>query len=92
MNARRSYFRCKHKYEQLCPATRQVQQSEADPSMFEITYIGDHTCTQNRQAVTDNGIIKREDVLSPSTEFESGRAHRAPADHESTHGGDGAEI
>lgn len=88
----RSYFRCKHKYEQLCPATRQVQQSEEDPSMLEITYIGDHTCTQKQQANMDNGIIKREDVLSPSTEFESGRDHRAPADHESTRGDDGAPV
>ncbi|XP_008792248.2 WRKY DNA-binding transcription factor 70-like [Phoenix dactylifera] len=40
----RSYFRCTHKYDQQCQATRQVQQSEADPSMYVITYMGEHTC------------------------------------------------
>ncbi|XP_008788525.2 WRKY DNA-binding transcription factor 70-like [Phoenix dactylifera] len=40
----RSYFRCTHKYDQDCQATRQVQRSEDDPSMYVITYIGEHTC------------------------------------------------
>ncbi|XP_072976117.1 uncharacterized protein [Typha angustifolia] len=40
----RSYFRCTHKYDQGCMATRQVQQSKEDPSKFVITYIGEHTC------------------------------------------------
>ncbi|XP_010931380.1 WRKY DNA-binding transcription factor 70 [Elaeis guineensis] len=40
----RSYFRCTHKYDQDCQATRQVQQSEDDPSIYVITYMGEHTC------------------------------------------------
>jgi WRKY DNA -binding domain len=38
-----------------CHATKQVQQSEDDPSKYEITYIGNHTCTEfyNNQ-VTEN--------------------------------------
>ncbi|XP_072997012.1 transcription factor WRKY45-1-like [Typha latifolia] len=40
----RSYFRCTHKYDKDCQATRQVQQSEEDPSLFVITYMGEHTC------------------------------------------------
>ncbi|ONK77168.1 uncharacterized protein A4U43_C02F3800 [Asparagus officinalis] len=40
----RSYFRCPHKYDQGCKATRQVQQSEQDPSRFTVTYFGQHTC------------------------------------------------
>ncbi|KAG1365617.1 WRKY DNA-binding transcription factor 70 [Cocos nucifera] len=40
----RSYFRCTHKYDQECQATRQVQQSEDDPSTYVITYMGEHTC------------------------------------------------
>ncbi|PKA51127.1 putative WRKY transcription factor 70 [Apostasia shenzhenica] len=41
---RRSYFRCTHKYDKGCMAARQVQKSESDPSLFVITYFGDHTC------------------------------------------------
>ncbi|KAH7654078.1 WRKY domain-containing protein [Dioscorea alata] len=40
----RSYFRCTHKHDRNCQATRQVQKSEEDPSMFVITYMGEHTC------------------------------------------------
>ncbi|XP_031278916.1 WRKY DNA-binding transcription factor 70-like [Pistacia vera] len=40
----RSYYRCTHKYDQGCRATKQVQRMEDNPEMFEITYIGNHTC------------------------------------------------
>ena len=40
----RLYFRCTYKDDHGCTARRQVQRSEADPSVFFITYFGDHTC------------------------------------------------
>ncbi|KAK2637242.1 hypothetical protein Ddye_032034 [Dipteronia dyeriana] len=40
----RSYFRCTHKYEQGCKATKQVQKMEDNPQMYETIYIGNHTC------------------------------------------------
>ncbi|KAF8009794.1 hypothetical protein BT93_J0709 [Corymbia citriodora subsp. variegata] len=40
----RSYFRCTHKYDQGCKAAKQVQRMEDDPQMFQVTYIGVHTC------------------------------------------------
>ncbi|KAJ0975477.1 hypothetical protein J5N97_017442 [Dioscorea zingiberensis] len=40
----RSYFRCTHKHDRNCQATRQVQKSEEDPSFYVITYMGEHTC------------------------------------------------
>lgn len=43
----RSYFRCTRKYDEGCRATKQVQQIEAIPRKYEITYIGQHTCTNN---------------------------------------------
>ncbi|KAG7574408.1 WRKY domain [Arabidopsis suecica] len=45
----RSYFRCTHKPTQGCKATKQVQKKEQDPEMFQITYIGYHTCTATDQ-------------------------------------------
>ncbi|CAH2063972.1 unnamed protein product [Thlaspi arvense] len=48
----RSYFRCTHKYTQACKATKQVQKLEHEPRMFNITYIGNHTC--NTVEVTPN--------------------------------------
>ncbi|XP_047067316.1 transcription factor WRKY45-2-like [Lolium rigidum] len=40
----RSYYRCTHKPDQGCMATRQVQKSESNPSELEISYYGQHTC------------------------------------------------
>ncbi|XP_022764430.1 probable WRKY transcription factor 70 [Durio zibethinus] len=40
----RSYFRCTRKYDQGCRATKQVQRMEDDSQMYQISYIGTHTC------------------------------------------------
>ncbi|KAL2339487.1 hypothetical protein Fmac_007427 [Flemingia macrophylla] len=40
----RSYFRCTRKYDQNCRATKQVQRIQENPDMYNITYIGFHTC------------------------------------------------
>ncbi|KAF0927819.1 hypothetical protein E2562_036239 [Oryza meyeriana var. granulata] len=41
----RLYFRCSYKEDDGCKATRHVQQSEDDPSLYVITYFGEHTCS-----------------------------------------------
>ncbi|KAI4303409.1 hypothetical protein MLD38_039044 [Melastoma candidum] len=40
----RGYFRCTHRPAQGCLATKQVQRSDEEPSVFEVTYHGRHTC------------------------------------------------
>eukprot|EP00257_Ricinus_communis_P006030 XP_002520871.2 probable WRKY transcription factor 70 [Ricinus communis] len=56
----RSYFRCIHKYDRGCKATKQVQKVEEDPQMYCTTYIGHHTCSdilkypQTITTVSDN--------------------------------------
>uniref|UniRef100_A0A8I6YGM9 WRKY domain-containing protein n=1 Tax=Hordeum vulgare subsp. vulgare TaxID=112509 RepID=A0A8I6YGM9_HORVV len=47
----RAYFRCTHKYDQLCAAQRQVQRCDDDEGMFRVTYIGVHTCRDPAAAV-----------------------------------------
>ncbi|KAK3015797.1 hypothetical protein RJ639_007222 [Escallonia herrerae] len=46
LNARhpRNYFRCTHKFDQGCQATKQVQMTENEPAMHKTTYHGFHTC------------------------------------------------
>ncbi|XP_074293678.1 putative WRKY transcription factor 53 [Silene latifolia] len=41
----RAYFRCTQR-SQDCFATKQVQRSDNDPTYFEVTYRGKHTCYQ----------------------------------------------
>uniref|UniRef100_A0A1J3G066 Putative WRKY transcription factor 41 n=1 Tax=Noccaea caerulescens TaxID=107243 RepID=A0A1J3G066_NOCCA len=42
----RSYYRCTFRNTQHCYATKQVQRSDGDPTIFEVTYRGTHTCAQ----------------------------------------------
>nr|AVO00697.1 WRKY transcription factor 53-like [Cymbidium sinense] len=40
----RSYYRCTHRKSQGCSAMKQVQKSDENPLIFDITYLGTHTC------------------------------------------------
>ncbi|CAN4085177.1 unnamed protein product [Withania somnifera] len=40
----RCYYRCTHKYDQDCRATKQVQIMQECPIMYCTTYFGNHTC------------------------------------------------
>ncbi|KAK9067949.1 hypothetical protein SSX86_012060 [Deinandra increscens subsp. villosa] len=40
----RSYYRCTYRYIHQCMARKQVQRTDEDPMVFEITYRGQHTC------------------------------------------------
>lgn len=40
----RSYYRCTHRMSQGCLATKHVQRSDSDPSFFDVSYRGVHTC------------------------------------------------
>nr|QGQ64032.1 WRKY transcription factor 9 [Santalum album] len=40
----RNYYRCTHKFDQGCQATKQVQRTEGEPAMYQITYNGHHIC------------------------------------------------
>ncbi|KAL1545382.1 WRKY DNA-binding transcription factor 70-like [Salvia divinorum] len=43
----RSYFRCTHKFDQGCQASKQVQQTQDDPPLYRTTYNGQHTCNKS---------------------------------------------
>uniref|UniRef100_A0A2P2KFC4 WRKY transcription factor n=1 Tax=Rhizophora mucronata TaxID=61149 RepID=A0A2P2KFC4_RHIMU len=47
----RSYYRCTYRNTQNCWATKQVQRSDEDPNIFDVTYRGVHTCFHGQQSV-----------------------------------------
>uniref|UniRef100_A0ACD5XW90 Uncharacterized protein n=1 Tax=Avena sativa TaxID=4498 RepID=A0ACD5XW90_AVESA len=49
----RGYYRCTYRNAQGCPATKQVQRSDADLAVFDVTYQGEHTCHQIKQRPAD---------------------------------------
>lgn len=47
----RSYYRCTYRNTQNCWATKQVQRSDDDHTIFDITYRGIHTCSHGQQQI-----------------------------------------
>ncbi|KAF1865563.1 hypothetical protein Lal_00004939 [Lupinus albus] len=47
----RGYYKCIHRNVRGCLATKQVQRSDEDTTIFEITYRGMHTCTMASNTV-----------------------------------------
>ncbi|KAK4749723.1 hypothetical protein SAY87_027172 [Trapa incisa] len=50
----RGYYRCTHRTNQGCLATKQVQRSDQDPSVYTVTYRGMHTCGQPSRGININ--------------------------------------
>ncbi|XAR66040.1 hypothetical protein NMG60_11012088 [Bertholletia excelsa] len=66
LNARfpRCYFRCTHKPDQGCKATRQVQRVQEEPIMYQITYFGHHTCNKNTLiSLSDHNYVDDSDPV-----------------------------
>lgn len=56
----RSYYRCTHRNVRGCLATKQVQRLNADPSVFEVTYRGRHTCSQSCQLAMASASLNKQ--------------------------------
>ncbi|KAK9070009.1 hypothetical protein SSX86_010407 [Deinandra increscens subsp. villosa] len=62
----RQYYRCTHKYEQGCKATKQVQMIDDEPSKYMITYHRHHTCSNSQtpcHIILDSPSPKENSVL-----------------------------
>ncbi|XP_074284675.1 putative WRKY transcription factor 62 [Silene latifolia] len=59
----RNYYRCTHKHEQNCLATKKVQQISENPTKYLLTYIGNHTCIINNN---NNNILNPSPILLES--------------------------
>ncbi|RWR97704.1 putative WRKY transcription factor 53 [Cinnamomum micranthum f. kanehirae] len=53
----RAYYRCAHRNVTGCAAKKQVQRSEEDPSIFHVTYQGDHTCNIQSSKITGEASL-----------------------------------
>ncbi|CAN6204199.1 unnamed protein product [Urochloa humidicola] len=60
----RGYYRCTHRHSQGCAATKQVQRADEDPKLFDVIYLGDHTCVQNGAAAAGQAA-----TATPSPEY-----------------------
>ncbi|KAL2468739.1 putative WRKY transcription factor 53 [Forsythia ovata] len=58
----RSYYRCTYRRLQNCWATKQVQRSDDDPTTFEITSKGMHTCNHSANAVPQPASPEKQEL------------------------------
>ncbi|KAB2630415.1 WRKY transcription factor 54 [Pyrus ussuriensis x Pyrus communis] len=56
----RNHFRCTHKFDQGCKATKHIQQVQDHPSVLRTTYYGTHTLTSH-----DNHWLPSDYLVSP---------------------------
>ncbi|CAL5080063.1 unnamed protein product [Urochloa decumbens] len=64
----RSYFKCGRK-PAGCPARKHVQQSDADPSKLEITYLNGHTCDDDSPPPSSSShIVPDPRIISSGTQ------------------------
>ncbi|KAL9227867.1 hypothetical protein vseg_003509 [Gypsophila vaccaria] len=61
-NHPRNYYRCTHKFDKKCPATKQVQQISENPTKYKIIYHGYHICNyNNNNHLTQSTIVINDD-------------------------------
>jgi len=68
----RAYYRCTHRFTQDCLAVKQVQKSDTDPSLFEVKYLGNHTCNNITSPKTTTNFSVS---LTNTNIFEGNRVH-----------------
>ncbi|XP_050221547.1 probable WRKY transcription factor 53 [Mercurialis annua] len=64
----RGYYRCTHRILQGCLATKQVQRSDEDPTIFDITYRGRHSCTGQMFHQSSQPLDQNQEITNPSME------------------------
>jgi hypothetical protein len=71
----RSYYRCTFRNTQNCWATKQVQRSDEDPTIFDITYRGKHTCSQGNNAIEAYKSQEKQEKLNSYNNNDIQHAH-----------------
>lgn len=62
----RAYYRCTYQNTQGCPAAKQVQRSDDDPLLFDVTYLGTHSCQQRPPKRPTSTPERKETKQSPT--------------------------
>lgn len=57
----RGYYRCTHRNTQGCLATKQVQRTDENEMVFDVTYHGIHTCQQKNTKPNSNMVIAKKE-------------------------------
>lgn len=78
-NHPRAYYRCTHRNTQGCLATKQVQRSDGDSSIVEVTYKGRHSCKASHPSIIspENDRPNTQFQLQQTQEKQQPQAHNS---------------
>ncbi|KAL2236692.1 probable WRKY transcription factor 53 [Sesamum indicum] len=66
----RSYYRCTYRLVRDCWATKQVQRSDEDLTIFDVTYKGRHTCNQSINAVPPPASLEKRELKNNNSHYQ----------------------
>lgn len=66
----RAYYRCTYRHSQGCLATKQVQKSDEDSSLVQVTYKGRHTCKQGSESTAGVVLFGKEEKRQRKGSYE----------------------
>lgn len=75
-NFPRAYYRCTYRHSQGCLATKQVQKSDEDSSLLQVTYKGRHTCKQGSELTAGVVVFGNEEKRQKKGSFEPKQEER----------------
>jgi len=73
----RSYYRCTYRSAQNCWATKQVQRSDEDPTVFDVTYRGMHVCSHGNQSIPPPASPEKKEEKQNNDNFKSQQSQDA---------------
>lgn len=74
----RGYYRCTHRNSMGCLATKQVQRSDEDPFIMEVTYRGAHTCTEKHEKVVGEASLQHDTDINSQNNDLLQQLHKQP--------------
>uniref|UniRef100_A0A0D3HQ03 WRKY domain-containing protein n=1 Tax=Oryza barthii TaxID=65489 RepID=A0A0D3HQ03_9ORYZ len=61
----RGYYMCSHRNTQGCKATKQVHRTDGDPLLFDVVYLGVHTCSDHIASLNEQVLLSDLSSASP---------------------------
>ncbi|XP_074263386.1 putative WRKY transcription factor 41 [Silene latifolia] len=77
----RGYYRCTHRYSKGCVASKQVQRSDVDLSIYQVMYRGEHTCYPGPNLESAQPKKRQISAHQPKYQRKKAQSSQSPPQH-----------